>query len=87
MKKLFVSLLVAALLVAPSVQAKDSGGLASGLVGCCFGVRTGIDYNSGKKLGIRDVLDLFWFGRIWSAVTCYQGTTREELHSEEPLYF
>ena len=41
MKKILAIALAAAIfMAAPVAQAREAGGLAGGLVGCCFGVRT-----------------------------------------------
>ena len=87
MKKLLALALAAALFAAPSAHAHESGGLAGAFVGCCFGIRTAADWNDGKNINVRDILDLIWIGRIWSAVEGWSGTTRSDLHSAEPAYF
>lgn len=90
MKKYLTLAIVAALLaVSAPVQAaqREAGGPVAGLVGCCFGMRTAAAWNDGKQLSIRDILDLLWIGRIWSAITAWGGTTASEMHSSEPQYY
>ena len=56
MKKILAIALVAAIfMAAPAAQAREAGGLAGGIVGCCFGVRTAAAWNEGKNLDIREV--------------------------------
>ncbi len=86
MKKLIAITALSALLAAPAICA-EKGGLGGACVGCCFGIRTVAAYNEGKKLHVRDILDLLSIGRIWSAISGYQGITTSELHSEAPAYF
>ena len=51
MKKILAIALAAAIfMAAPVAQAREAGGLAGGLVGCCFGVRTAAAWNEGKNL-------------------------------------
>lgn len=92
MKKIVLALTVAATMFAavPAVHAENArtpGGFTAGLIGCCFGMRTAAAWNEGKSLGIRDILDLIFIGRIWSAITATGGTTTSDLHKEAPAYY
>ncbi len=88
MKKFIAIAVLAAFIAAPAVRAADEpGGLGSCCVGYCFGIRTVAAYNEGKKLHVRDVLDLLGIGRLWSALSGYQGITTSELQKEAPAYF
>ncbi len=88
MKKIIAITALSALLVAPAICAeKKDGGFGGACVGCCFGIRTVAAYNEGKKLHVRDILDLLSIGRIWSAISGYQGITTSELQKEAPGYF
>ena len=86
MKK-FLALSLAAALLAAATPAKAEGGIAGGIVGCCFGIRTAAAYNEGKSLHVRDILDWLCIGRVWSAIEGYNGTTLSDLHEEAPRYF
>ena len=88
MKKFIAIAVLAAFIAAPAVRAADEpGGFTAGVVGCCFGIRTAAAYNEGKRIHVRDVLDLFWFGRIWSMCSAWQGITTSDLQKEAPAYF
>lgn len=87
MKKIIAIAVLAAFLVAPAVRAAEAGGLGGACVGCCFGIRTVAAWNEGKKLHVRDILDLLSIGRIWSAISGYQGITTSDLQKEAPEYF
>ena len=89
MKKLIAITALSALLAAPAICAEkqEAGGFGGACVGCCFGIRTVAAYNEGKKLHVRDILDLLSIGRIWSAISGYQGITTEDLKKEAPAYF
>jgi hypothetical protein len=93
MKKLIALALIASFLctaLAPAafaVKEREAGGLAAGIVGCCFGIRTAAAYNSGKDLHVRDILELLWIGHIWSFFSAYGGMTAEDLHASDPAYF
>ena len=92
MKKILAIALVAAIfMAAPAAQAREAGGLAGGIVGCCFGVRTAAAWNEGKNLDIREWLRIVPFVNIVIAVLDtadgYSGVTRSQLHAETPTYF
>ena len=90
MKKILMMLAIAAAVFAAiPAEAKDRepGGIAAGLVGCCFGMRTAAAWNDGKKLDLHDILDLLWVGRIWSAIEGWSGTSASELHDQSPVYY
>lgn len=92
MKKSILAIAMASALVAcaaPALADRDRqpGGVAGGLIGCCFGMRTAAAWNDGKGIGIRDILDLIVIGRIWSAIEGWGGTTTSQLHAESPAYY
>jgi hypothetical protein len=83
MKKFLALTLLAALLAAPSAQAREAGGLAGGIVGCCFGIRTAAAWNEGKNLEIREWLRIVPIAgivaAIWNAVDGWNGVTTADL--------
>jgi hypothetical protein len=90
MKRFLAPLVAAALLAAapaPAANASNTGGPMGACIGCCFGIRTVADWNGGKRINVRDILDLIYIGRIWSAFEGWTGTTRDDLHRAEPSYF
>lgn len=64
MKKVLVTIVLAVMIlacVAPVAQAaanKDPGGIGGFFAGCCFGIRTGSEYN---ELGTGDRSYISWF--------------------------
>ena len=87
MKKLIAGLLVAVMVlgtVAPQAQAaeKGRGGIMGFIAGCCFGVRAGSDYNSGKEIHWREWVRLIpYVGlvfAIWDGIDGANGTTRAD---------
>ena len=91
MKKILAIALVAAIfMAAPAAKAEAAagrGGIAGGLVGCCFGIRTAAAYNEGKSINIREWLQFLWVGYVWAALEGYSGTTTSDLQKSEPAYF
>ena len=85
MKKIVFALALAATVfaAAPAVQAREAGGLAGGLVGCCFGVRTAAAWNEGKNLDIREWLRLVPIAgvvaAVWNTVDGWNGVTTADL--------
>ena len=85
MKKLIVAALATATLAmaTSTVQAREAGGLAGGIVGCCFGVRTAAAWNEGKNLDIREWLRIVPFAGIvaavWNTVDGWNGITTADL--------
>ena len=93
MKKLvFAAVAAATLAVATPATvraeaAPQRGGFGSAMVGCCFGFRTMIAYNDGKKLHIHDILDLLTIGHIWDFFEGWGGTTQSQMQKSDPAYF
>ena len=87
MKKAIAGLLVAVMMlgaVAPQAQAaeKGRGGFMGFIAGCCFGVRAGADYNSGKEVHWREWVMLIPYVNIvfmiWNGIDGANGTTRAD---------
>ena len=85
MKKFLVLSLLAAVLAAPSAQARETGGLGGGLVGCCFGIRSAAAWNDGKRLEVREWLRIVPIvgivGAVWNAIDGWNGVTTDELRA------
>lgn len=83
MKKFLALTLLAALIAAPSAQAREAGGLSGGLVGCCFGIRTAAAWNDGKNIEIREWLRIIPIvgvvGAVWNMVDGWNGVTTDDL--------
>ena len=83
MKKFLALSLLAAFLAVPSAQAREAGGLAGGIVGCCFGVRTAAAWNEGKNLDIREWLRIIPIvgivAAVWNTIDGWNGITTAEL--------
>ncbi len=83
MKKFLALSLAAFALLATPVQAREAGGLAGGIVGCCFGIRTAAAWNEGKNLEVREWLRVVPIvgivAAIWNAVDGWNGVTTAEL--------
>lgn len=88
MKKAILSLaLVAAMIAAaPAVQARESGGLGGGIVGCCFGIRTAAAWNEGKNIEVREWLRIVPIigivGAIWNCMDGWNGITTSDLRKQ-----
>lgn len=87
MKKIIAGLLVVLMTlstVAPVQAAEEGrGGIVGFIAGCCFGVRSGADYNSGKNLHWREwgmlipIFNLYVW--ILNGVDGASGTTKADL--------
>jgi hypothetical protein len=84
MKKVVVIVCVAALiatLVPVTSQAlndnRQPGGIPAFLVGCCFGIRAGTQWNEGADLHWREWSALIPYWNIvlgiWNGMECYNG--------------
>ena len=90
MKKVLCLVLMAALLAGPmslSAQAASGrGGIMGFIAGCCFGIRTGGDYNEGKEVHWREWCRLIpWAGivfAIWDGVEGVQGKTTADYRGQ-----
>jgi hypothetical protein len=86
MKKIIAGILVAVMVLttaAPTAQAAEGrGGVMGFIAGCCFGMRAGADYNSGKEIHWREWCQLIpYVGlvfAIWSGIDGANGTTRAD---------
>ncbi|MBN1674380.1 MAG: hypothetical protein JXR37_25255 [Kiritimatiellae bacterium] len=86
--RIIACVLVAILLigaVASAVAAdakKDAPALPPFLVGCCFGLRVGLEYNDGAQLHWREWCRLIpvvsFVIAIWDGVECQQGMTKKQ---------
>ena len=78
--------LMALLAVAPGAMARDNGGLAGGIIGCCFGVRSAAAYNDGKDLHWREWIRIIPLasivGAVFDAVDGMNGTTTKDLANQ-----
>ena len=85
-----IAMLMVALMVlfsiAPAAMARDNGGLAGGIIGCCFGVRSAAAYNDGKDLHWREWIRIVpiasWVGVVFDAVDGMNGTTTPDLAAQ-----
>lgn len=87
MKKILAIALVAAIFTAaPVAQAREAGGLAGGIVGCCFGIRSAAAWNEGKNLDIREWLRIVPIAGIvalvWNVVDGWNGVTTADLRAK-----
>jgi len=64
------------------VNKKNPGGVSAFFVGCCFGLREGLEYNEGASLHWREIMPIIpYVGiifAIWNGLECYDGTTAHE---------
>lgn len=88
MKKIAMLLVVlmALFAITPATMARDNGGLAGGIIGCCFGVRSAAAYNDGKDLHWREWIRVIPFasivGVVFDAVDGMNGTNTANLASQ-----
>lgn len=87
MKKTIAILMVGVMmLTAFSIQAEETkvsrGGVMGFIAGCCFGIRTAGDYNSGKEVHWREWVTLIPFVSIvfaiWNGIDGANGMTRAD---------
>ena len=61
---------------------RDSGGIMPFMVGCCLGLREGLEYNEGADLHWREWVRLIPVAgvvfAIWDGVECANGITAHE---------
>lgn len=90
MKKLVVCLMIAVVLLGSvPVQAamgSGRGGVMGFIAGCCFGIRAGADYNSGKEIHWREWCMLIPYVNIvfaiWNGIDGANGVTRADYASQ-----
>ena len=94
MKKLIVGIFLASILASTAVQAAPAqgrGGFAGFFVGCCLGIRTGGEWNTGKDLHLREYLRIIpvvsLIVGIWDGIDVAQGTTSVDLQARYPGNF
>src|SRR5210317_270801 len=88
MKKLVTACCIALLLLSlcPSLsQAKvdrEPGGMGAFIIGCCWGLREGTEWNEGADMHWREWLQIVPYVNIvigiWNGIECYQGVTAHE---------
>lgn len=87
MKKAILALTLGAAMVAavPS-QARESGGIAGGVMGCCFGIRTAAAWNEGKNIEVREWLRIIPIvgivGAVWNTIDGWNGITTADLRKK-----
>lgn len=78
--------LMALLAVAPGAMARDNGGLAGAIIGCCFGIRSAAAYNDGKDLHwrewIRVIPIVYIVGMVYDGVDGMNGRTTADYASQ-----
>ena len=88
MKKTLAIALAAVLTLtaAPTIQAREAGGLTGGIVGCCFGVRTAAAWNEGKCIDVREWLRIVPIAGIvaavWNGIDGWNGITTADLRAK-----
>ena len=88
MKKFGLVVCVAVLLmgVCPQVSTaktdREPGGLPAFFIGCCWGLREGVEWNEGADLHWREWCRIIPYAgivfAIWDGVECYNGITAQE---------
>lgn len=68
-----------------SVQ-RDPGGIPAFLIGCCWGIRVGTEWNDGADLHWREWMRLIpWVNIVigaWDGIDCYSGIGAKEWATE-----
>ncbi|MDP6490237.1 MAG: hypothetical protein QGH42_04725 [Kiritimatiellia bacterium] len=85
-RAIFAFAMIALLAAAPLAQAnEEQGDILGFFVGCCFGLRTGADYNDGKELHLRDYGRIIPWANIvfavWDGVDTYNGKGRADFQT------
>ena len=64
------------------VNNRKPGGIGAFFIGCCWGLREGLEYNEGADLHWREIAVIIpYVGlviSIWNGVECYKGATAHE---------
>lgn len=88
MKKLAVISAVLLMLATsiPVHAGSGRGGFMGFIAGCCFGIRTGGDYNEGKEIHWREWVYIVPIANIvfaiWTGIEGAQGKTRADYAAE-----
>jgi len=88
MKKLAIMCIVLLVLATsmPTAQAEGRGGFMGFIAGCCFGLRTGGDYNEGKEVHWREWVMLIPIANlvfaVWTGIEGAQGKTTSDYAAE-----
>jgi hypothetical protein len=76
-------LLTVVALPASAAEGKDRGGFMGFIAGCCFGIRAGGAYNSGKEIHWREWCRLIPYVNIifavWDGIDGMHGVTTADL--------
>lgn len=80
---LVIAIVVLGSVAVPSVRAAESarepGGPAAFFIGCCLGLRVGLEYNEGAEVHWREWIRLVVpFIGIWDGIECNEGITAHE---------
>lgn len=86
MKKIIVCMLVVAFLMSTvsfvSAESSGRGGFMGFIAGCCFGIRSGGEYNSGKEIHWREWVMLIPIANIvfaiWNGIDGANGVTTKD---------
>jgi hypothetical protein len=88
MKNVFVLLLAGVMLFslcslsAPAKSNREPGGPAAFIVGCCWGIREGSQWNEGSDMHWREWCRIVPIVNIvigiWDGLECYDGVTARE---------
>lgn len=86
MKKLLASLMIALMLLGTlstsSAINEQRGGLMGFIAGCCFGIRSGANYNDGKEIHWREWVTLIPVANIvfaiWNGIDGANGITTSD---------
>jgi hypothetical protein len=88
MKKLLVACVVAVLVmglftgVSDAKSNHEKGGLPAFIIGCCWGLREGTEWNEGADMHWREWCRIVPLVNlvisIWDGVECYQGITAHD---------
>lgn len=77
-----IALTAVAVTPAAAATAREPGGPMAFLIGCCFGIREGSEWNEGKDMHWREIAPVIpYLGlifSIWNGIECAQGMTAHE---------
>ena len=61
---------------------REAGGPAAFIVGCCWGIREGSEWNEGADMHWREWMRIVPFVNlvigVWDGIECYQGMTAHQ---------